>query len=1077
MTAGWARALLVLFAAAASLSVRAGPGATLEANDDQLWQYRNLGKAFYENPTTQREAVEQFRKALELAPESARERVNYGLALVRAGRTDEGIAELEKVRQQDPSLPHTWFSLGIQYKRRSTPESNALAVAQFEKMIALVPDEPISHYNLAYLYKVAGRTADALKHFEIAARLDPNLAGPRFQLYNAYRDPRVGRLEDAARELAAFQAIKKRQAGAVIPEDLEWSFFSEIYDPIDAAAAGPDPAPVTPSFRERDVLRGLDARSARLLVLNADGDDRPDLLAWSASGARLLIGGETAVAVSGLDELTGVTSIAPGDYDNDGSTDLAVATASGVSLWRNTGGRFAAVAGPLPSAAFTRAFWLDYDHDYDLDLLLFGRRNVLLRNGGEAGFTDATSDFPFVAGVATDAVAFEAVADTIGHDVVVSYADRPGVLYRDRLAGKYEAVPIETLASGSRALVALDFNRDSWMDIAAAGPSSSLLLLNAAGRPSSTAVPAAAAAPIVAADFENLGVADLVAGNRILRWTPDGIRDAPVGIAGAAARATADFNGDGMLDLVSIDDAGTVRLALNAGANTRAWLRVGLIGVKNLKGATGAEVEVKAGSRYQKAIYTGVPVHFGLGAHDTVDTIRITWPNGLIQNEARQAVRRAAAFKEAPRLSGSCPMIFTWDGRKFRFITDVLGVAPLGASAGDGEYFPVDHDEYVHVPGDAVAVAAGKYEVRVTEELREVSYLDRIHLIALDYPSSITVVTNDKFKAPPFPEFRLFGVDRPIAPVAAHDMQGRDVLDRVVALDRRYVDGYRRDFEGVAERHDLDLDFGAAAPDNRAVLILTGWVDWADGSTFRGAAQELSGGLMLPSLQVKDGQGRWQTVVEDMGIPAGKSKTIAVDLTGKFLSSSREVRISTNLCVYWDRIYLSQRTEPPSVVLTPVPLASADLRFHGFSRPIVDPQRKQPEAFEYHEVTPTSMWNPTPGLYTRYGDVAPLLAQSDDRLVIIGSGDEVRLRFDPRELPPMRDGWRRDFLLLFDGWAKDADANTAFSQTVEPLPFHAMSGYPYGAQQRFPHSEYAREYNTRPALRLIRTLAPRERRR
>ena len=58
-----------------------------------------------------------------------------------------------------------------------------------------------------------------------------------------------------------------------------------------------------------------------------------------------------------------------------------------------------------------------------------------------------------------------------------------------------------------------------------------------------------------------------------------------------------------------------------------------------------------------------------------------------------------------------------------------------------------------------------------------------------------------------------------------------------------------------------------------------------------------------------------------------------------------------------------------------------------------------------------------------------------------------------------------------DGWAKDADANTAFSQTVLPLPFHGMSSYPYPAAEHYPqdrqHQDYLREYNPRPALRLL----------
>src|ERR1039458_6569434 len=110
--------------------------------------------------------------------------------------------------------------------------------------------------------------------------------------------------------------------------------------------------------------------------------------------------------------------------------------------------------------------------------------------------------------------------------------------------------------------------------------------------------------------------------------------------------------------------------------------------------------------------------------------------------------------------------------------------------------------------------------------------------------------------------------------------------------------------------HTLDLDFGNAARGNRAALILSGWVDWADGSTFLAAAQAHRD-LTFPYLQVKDAAGNWRTVVEDMGIPAGKPKTIAVDLSGKFLSSSREVRIVTNLCLYWDEIFLIGNSAPP----------------------------------------------------------------------------------------------------------------------------------------------------------------------
>ena len=338
----------------------------------------------------------------------------------------------------------------------------------------------------------------------------------------------------------------------------------------------------------------------------------------------------------------------------------------------------------------------------------------------------------------------------------------------------------------------------------------------------------------------------------------------------------------------------------------------------------------------------------------------------------KQPANQAHSYKEAQRLSGSCPMIWTWNGREFQFITDVLGVAPLGASSGDGNLLPDRSRRVRQIPGEALVARDGNYEVRITEELSEVAYLDQVKLIAVDHPDEARDLHQREI-----PRRRrsrrsassAFGSDA--HPIAAQT-PGQRRAAAARRADRRYPDQFRRDYAGVAELHHwISISARRGAIKQRAVLVLNGWVDWADGSTFRGRSQENDGGLVMPYLQVKDAAGEWRTVVEDMGIPAGKPKTIVVDLTGKFLSTSREVRIVTNLCVYWDEIYLGRECgEPrgaPDDSLGAAPPISASAAF----RTVQVHPRAQATGIVLLLRSPRRfrMWNPTRGLYTRYGDV------------------------------------------------------------------------------------------------------------
>lgn len=919
-------------------------------NADRLAAIRNLGKAFYENPTTHKEAVAEFAKAVAMNPRDPKDRLNYGLALLRSGATKEGMAELERVQKEKPDLPHTWFNLGIQWKKFGETDK---ALAQIRKFIALAPNDPPGHYNLGVLLKQNGDMNGAIAAFRKTAELDARLFGPHFQLFNLYRQS--GKTEEARQELEIFQRLKKEKEGEAVPEDLEWSWFSEIFDEVEPAAP---PSKVAAIFRDIPVP-GLtvDAASARMQVL--------------ANG--VLLASKNGVAIINRDgtkrwSATGFAAAA-GDANNDGVEDIAVLSGRGVELYQK------GVARQLDKSNYTSVLWLDYDHDNDLDLVLLGMQSKILRNEGDRGFN--MQPWPFAQGQGNYAYALRVEPDSKATDVAIAYANGQTILHRDQLGGKFAAQKPEPkpLApprdSSNRGLY--DIHGD-WSD---------------------------------AADFN---------GDGRLEGLRNGVAD--------------DIDRDGRLDQWVINGTALIR-RLNTTMPRGNWISVQLEGVKNPKLAYGAEVEVKAGRLYQKRFYTGAPLTFALGTAKEADTVRITWPNGLIQGEVHQAANKAYVYKEAQRLSGSCPHIWTWNGREFEYISDVLGVAPLGASSGDGQYFPVDHDEHIQIPASALHEKDGKFEIRITEELSEVAYLDQIKLLAVDHPIGESLYVSDKFKAPPFPDFKLYAART----------------------------------KWPAKRNGNVFDFGVVPP-KRALLVLNGWVDWADGSTFFQAAQTRDHQLRFPKLEAQRADGTWVTVVEDMGIPAGKPKTIVVEL-GE-LPSSR-LRIDTNLDVHWNEVFLTPDTTAPHAILHEAKLNDASLQFRGFSAVTIHPQRQEPEKFHYNRVETTSMWNPTPGLYTRYGDVKPLLENIDDKLTIMGSGDELRLLFDAN-LPKLEPGFQRQYILKVDGWAKDRDPNTAFSNTVEPLPHHGMSQYPYNVNEPHPGGDWIKQYNTRPALRLLRSL-------
>jgi hypothetical protein len=201
-----------------------------------------------------------------------------------------------------------------------------------------------------------------------------------------------------------------------------------------------------------------------------------------------------------------------------------------------------------------------------------------------------------------------------------------------------------------------------------------------------------------------------------------------------------------------------------------------------------------------------------------------------------------------------------------------------------------------------------------------------------------------------------------------------------------------------------------------------------------------------------------------MGFPAGLERTMITDLTGKLPPGTRRIRIVTDLKIYWDAIRIDQTPEVQEIHTSEVPLAKASLEFLGYPREI----RLTPASDMTYSFTNRSMTGPyahAEGNYTRYGDVLDLLTAADDRFVVFGSGEGVKLDFDPRQLPGLPAGWVRDYFFYANGFEKDLDFYAAYAFSVEPLPHHSLLSYPYPAGKEYPgdaqHLGYQLEYNTR----------------
>ncbi len=1050
-----------------------------------------------------------------MAPRSAAVEALLGWLAEEEGKYADAVGHFQKAVQGRPRNLRYLFALAEARQRQGGPDAQAEYQRLIEDGLKIDPDN---------LFLLRERMTTAVDRGDRAAVNDVTDRLARFApkwdelgrtTFQEFAEavhkggPLPGEVQEPSQTLAnviaSQRGYQRDLAAASPPAGLLGEPVARFLRlaPMPVVAAAPDlsltftPEPLTPTAPgDADALWAvwLTAKECQATVFVADAHQvrRAD-----RRGGLPFPGGARAAPPSSF-------GVVAADFDNDFRTGFLLAGAGGLRFWRQgADGLFYDVTDKtgLPAGVlggdYYGAWTADVDLDGDLDFIVAPRSGppIVLRNNGDGTFKAMTDVFPGVADLRDFAWA------DFNHDGTAdaAFLDARGKLavFLNQRGGKFTSTPAPApVAADGLALAVADADGDGALDLIVFGRNGTMRRLSNDGEGAWTTAELAqwdgfalgTAGPgdfrLLVHDLDNNGALDLIAsgpgGARIWMGAgPDKFQPLPATIS-ERVFAAADLNGAGRLDLLALSADRRPDRLRNAGARNYHWRdvrpyansaelvqrgdnRVNSFGV-------GGEAEIRSGLLVQKLPMVGPSLHFGLGDHDKITVLRIVWPNGDSQVEfALNQPEPCVGVTIMQRLHGSCPFLFTWDGDKMQFVTDILWSSPLGLYINAQDRGGIAQTtDWVKVRGDQLKPRDGLYDVRITADLWETHYFDHVHLTVVDHPADTEAYVDERFfLTPTKPRLYLTKPPRPIA--RAVDEHGTDVTDLVRRIDGRYLNTFDLGkYQGVAADHYVEVDLGDDAPKAGPVYLLaTGFIHPTNSSINAALEQgknEKPRGLVL---EVPDGKGGWTVGRSELGFPAGKNKTIVIrldDIPGR-IGVARRFRLRTNMEIYWDALQYAEGLDAGLARQTILAPETAELRHRGISR-ITRADASSPELPDYDKlVTRGQYWRDLIGWYTRYGDVRELLEKIDDRYVIMNAGDEIAMTFRaPADPPP---GWKRDFVWVSDGWEKDGDFNTRFSRTVLPLPYHGMKDYetPPGRLEDDPvyqmHPDDWKQYHTR----------------
>ncbi len=1049
-------------------------------------------------------AAQRLNKAHTLAPDNGHIDYLLGILASEQGDSDKTLSELRAAVKNDPHDLWALDRLASETERQGAPGSEAEAEQWMQQVLAMRPHNLAALVELA---RIAAKRGDAPVLRSAVSSLAA-LSGS----WPADAQQQLAALKTAAGSpapaSAALQAVFLRNVLEPVP-----AFRRDILEikPPQGEDANPlarllrmqtpsplpDPADTAMSFRAQPLPAGAGPWSW-VGDLSMNGDGAPATAVATAQSVQLSTGARFAFPGGTHSVAPGPDGILPVDFNSDWKTDLVLAGAGGVRLMRqDTPGAFTDVTAKakLPASIlagpYTGAWALDVEADGDLDIALGADSGspLVLRNNGDGTFKPM-HPFPGISGL-RQMLWFDVNGDDLPDAVLLDGAGKLHVLLNER-SGSFVETPLPPGLTAIKAIAAGDVSHGSTLDLLAVRADGAIIRLSYAAHgwqaatiasvPNAAAWLAGDAIRLQAADLDNNGAIDLLLkregssrglpGPGALIWLQGQSGSFTLlektGVPHRVFRA-ADVQNNGRLDLLGTSANGEPVEAYNSGTKGYHWQTLRphaaeVLGDQRINSfGVGGNIEIRSGLLLQRQTITGPQLHFGLGTHAETDVARIVWPNGSVRAEF--ALKADQQLTAEQRLKGSCPFLFAWNGHAMEFVKDTV---PWGGAIGlriDG--VGTDRiaatEEWYKIPRSALQPLNGYYDLRITGELWESYYYDALSLMVVDHPAGTEVFTDERFDVPPV-KLAVTAVAPPQPIARAVDDNGHDVTATVRNLDGKYLDTFGRGrYQGITRDHYVEIDLGKNAPDAGPLwLIARGWIHPSDSTVNVAMSQGNHPKPQGLRLEIPDGHGGWRVARANLGFPAGRRKICLLNLTGLFPAGvPKRLRLRTNLEIYWDQIQWARGLPGTPLRVTRLQPSMADLHYRGFST-IQQANASSPEIPDYNHLMGTApVWRDLAGYYTRYGDVRPLLAHTDDRYVIMNAGDEMALRFKAPAAPAP--GWVRDYVIAGDGWVKDGDYNSTDSQTVLPLPYHARKVYvtqPLPLRQEWVYRHHPRDWQT-----------------